>query len=116
VPETEVKQRDVRPFTDWLLVQRRGATNLELSDALNEVVAAVSELGKKGEIVLKITVKPGGDGMVTVEDEIKLKAPEPDRSASLYFIDEDANLHREDPRQTKLDLREVGDNVRGIGS
>lgn len=116
MPETEEEPK-VRPFNDWLNDQRRGSTHEDLSKALNDVVAGVVEHGKAGELALKIKVKPGGDGTVSVTDELVVKVPEPNRAASMYFVDDEANLHREDPRQTKLDLREVtAKNVRDIGS
>jgi hypothetical protein len=109
------KKRDVRPFVEFLHEQRRGATHVELSEALNKVTEAVVEHGKVGSITLTVKVKPGGDGMVIVEDEIKAKAPEPGRAANIYYVDDDANLQREDPRQQRLPLREVGkEKVRDI--
>jgi hypothetical protein len=107
----ESNQRDVRPFSEWLSEQRRGATHTELSEVLNTVTAAVIEHNKIGEITLKVKIKPGGDGMVIVEDEIKSKIPEPGRAANIYFVDDDANLQREDPRQTRLPLREVSNEI-----
>ena len=68
---------------------------------------AVAQTNKVGDMTIKIKVKPSGDGMVMVEDAIKVNLPEPDRSASLYFYDDHGSLHREDPRQQRLDLREV---------
>ena len=100
---------DPRPFSDWLEEHRRGATHAELSQALAEVAAAVAETNKVGTISLKIKISPSGDGMVVVTDEINAKAPEPDRSASLYFYDDIGNLTREDPRQQRLELRDVHD-------
>jgi hypothetical protein len=113
MPSDETKE--VKPFAEWLYEQRRGATHDELSEALNKVTASVVEHNKVGEILLRVKIKPGGDGMVIVEDEIKSKTPEPGRAANIYFVDDNANLQREDPRQTRLPLREVGnENVREI--
>lgn len=43
-----------------------------------------------------------------MSDEIKLKLPEFDREASLFFADDDRNLVRTDPRQLTFEsLREV---------
>jgi hypothetical protein len=112
------KERDVRSFVEFLHEQRRGATHVELSDGLNKVTEAVVEHGKVGTITLTVKARPGGDDMVIVEDEIKLKIPEPGRAANIYYVDDDANLQREDPRQQRLNLREVGKNekVRDINA
>jgi hypothetical protein len=105
MPEPQVK-----PFSDWLDEQRRGATHAELSKAMAEVVAAVAQTNKPGTLTLKIKIKPSGDGMVMIEDEINDKAPEPDRSASLYFYGDDGSLYRDDPKQGHFDLRQVEDD------
>ena len=59
-----------------------------------------------------VSVEPmkGGDGKtMVVKDSINLKLPEYDRTAGVYFTDEDGRLHRNDPRQIAWDvpLREV---------
>jgi hypothetical protein len=112
--QTQIKP-DPKPFGDWLNDQRRGATHSDLSEALNQVVHSVAEYGKVGELTLKLKIKPSGDGMVTITDEVVTKVPEPDRSASLYFYDDEGNLSREDPRQIRLDLPvDDNENVRHI--
>lgn len=104
---------DSRPFMDFLREHRNGATHDELSDQLNELVAAVGTERKAGSLTLKISIKPGnvGEGSVMVADEIKLVAPKPTKSSSMFFITPENNLIREDPRQKKLDLREVSPGV-----
>jgi hypothetical protein len=95
---------------DFLREHRNGASHDELSDALQELVAAVTEEGKAGTLTLKITVKPAnaGQGALLVVDEIKTAPPKTTKSGSIFFASPDNNLVREDPRQPKLDLREIG--------
>lgn len=114
--EADEETGELRPFVSWLAEQRQGATEVELGEALNELNRAVLETTKKGTLTLKITVAAAGDEMVIVSDEIKLSAPEPARSANIFFVDDEANLRRENPRQGKLPLREVEKpaNVREI--
>jgi hypothetical protein len=46
---------------------------------------------------------------IVVSDAIKLKLPEHDRPAALYFVDKSGNAVREDPNQPAFEsLREVG--------
>jgi hypothetical protein len=109
-------KKDVRQFVDFLT--ERGLTQQELSDKLNELAAAVIETGKKGELVLKITMKAAGEDMVVVTDDVVLKAPKPDRASAIYFADENNNLHRNNPAQASFDdLREVAqpNNIKEIG-
>ena len=61
------------------------------------------------EITLKVKIKPekGMPGMFMLSDEIKSKLPQFDRGASVMFEDANMQLQLEDPRQQKMDLREV---------
>lgn len=91
----------IRPFADFLREQGKGHSHEELSDALHDLIARVQDTGKKGSLTYVVTVgrlKDGGE-MLVVSDEIKLRLPEHDRDASLYFTDRDGNLSRNDPNQ-----------------
>lgn len=99
-----------RPFATWLLEQSGGKTHEELSDALYDLVARVRDTGKKGSVSLTVTVGPlkGDVGVLIVSDEIKLRLPEHDRKASLFYPDAEGNLTRRDPNQLTFDgLREI---------
>lgn len=97
-----------RPFLDYLREHRSGLTHAELSEAMQQLVAAVVEERKGGEITLKIVVKPQGDGAVMVTDEVKVKLPKPSKGGSLFFVTPENNLVRQDPRQSNLPLAEIG--------
>jgi hypothetical protein len=93
----------LRPFSTWLVEQRGGALHGELAEALAEVARAVVDVQKPGTLTLTLKLKPSKvDGALTVEDEVKVKAPEPDRGAALFFPDSAGNLSRRDPRQPEL--------------
>lgn len=105
----EVIQRR-KPFGQFLLEQRDGGLHSELSEALQELVAAVAEHGKGGTLTLTVKVGPlkgAMYGQLVVLDEVKVKAPEGERGASLFFEDGSGNLSRSNPRQPELPLREV---------
>lgn len=106
----DVDEVPVRPFADFLREQSQGETHAELSEALQTIVQAVLDTGKTGVLQLQIKVEPmkGGRRGVTVSDAIKIKLPEHDRDASMFFADKDFNLHRNDPNQLQFEsLREV---------
>lgn len=106
----ETAERHIRPFSDWLREQRGGDAHDELSAALNELVESVSETGKVGSLTFTLKVKPAGKGdhgTVIVSDATTLKKPQPERGEALFFITDDANLVRHNPRQEELPLREV---------
>ena len=108
---TPTEPHEAQDFLVFLAAQAGGGTASELSDGLAELVRRVADTGKKGSISLTVAVEPmkGGDGKtMVVKDSISLKLPEYDRTASVYFTDEDGRLHRNDPRQMAFGfLREV---------
>lgn len=100
----------VRPFSDWIREQSNGRTHDELSIALHDLIGRVRDTGKKGSVSLTVTVAPmkGDSDVLVVGDEIKLRIPEHDRKASLFYPDKHGNLSRTDPQQLAFDsLREV---------
>lgn len=106
----------VRPFCDFLRETAKGATHEEMSEALRDLVGRVTDTGKKGTLTLVITIAPmkGDDSVLVVSDEIKLKLPEHDRSASLFYADADGNLTRDDPSQLTFEgIREVASTATG---
>lgn len=95
-------------FLALLQKHRKGGAITEASDLLRELNEAVQLTGKAGSLSLKLTVSPAtrGQGAVVVVDELKLKKPEVDRdNGSIFFVDAQNNLVREDPNQQKLDLQ-----------
>lgn len=102
--------RHVRPFADWLAEQRNGHAAAELSEAFNDLIEAVAEFGKSGSLTFTVKVAPASKGdvvSVLVTDTITLKAPEGERPQSVFFVDSDANLTRQNPMSPSLPLREV---------
>lgn len=97
-----------RPFLETLREVRQGAALDELADHLQTLVTAVQETGKKGELIIKIKLKPAerGAGAYSLTDEIVVKAPQPDKHGTLFFATPDGNLSRKDPRQQELGLRD----------
>lgn len=96
-----------RPFADVLRDLSGGQTYEELGSRLTEIVQAVMEHRKGGELVIKLKVKPNGESSVMITDEIKSKVPEGARGETLFFATMGGSLVREDPRQEKLPLRSV---------
>lgn len=97
-----------RPFMDFLREHRNGSTHDDLSDKLQELVAAVIDEGKGGTLTLTISMKPMGknDGLEVAAD-IKVKAPKPAAGVSIFFASPENNLVRQDPRQATMELREI---------
>ena len=97
----------MRPFTDVLGELGAGQTLDTLTVDLTDVVNAVKATGKPGDVTLKLTVRPNGAYGVAILDKITTKVPKEDRGETLFFTDNDGGLHRRDPRQEELPLRQV---------
>ena len=92
-----------RPFMDFLREHRSGITHDLLSDKLQELVAAVTQEGKAGSLVLKIGVKPMGKGDgLEVSAAIDVKSPKETPGAAIFFPTPENNLVRVDPRQQAI--------------
>lgn len=97
-----------RPFMDMLREHMGGQTHDELSDALQALVAEVTEQGKSGSLTLTITIKPIGkknSAGLEVGAEVKSKPPKGAPGVSIFYASPDNNLVRQDPRQQTMELR-----------
>lgn len=101
----------IRPFVDTLREIEYGALLDELAEAQQQVVDAVMETGKKGQITIVLNYNPEGQGQITIATDLKSKIPALPRGKSLFFVTPERNLSRQDPRQMEIDgLRKVADN------
>jgi hypothetical protein len=108
---TNVPSHNSRPFFDVAREIRRGSFLDEASDALQRVVAAVEETGKAAKLVIEIAVAPAakGHGAVKIADRITEKLPAMPAGETIMFVTTDNNLVANDPRQTTLNLKSVGE-------
>lgn len=81
-------------FVRLLSEHNKGRMVGELSGHLEEVVRAVRETGKSGEVKLTIKVKKEGREAMSVMMEAAPKIPQEDREASLFFANEEGMLSR----------------------
>lgn len=113
--ENEMDGGNVKPFAAVLQEMNKGRTHTELSTALQDVVMAVLATHKKGTVTLQIDIsKSKAMGMVELTDTVKVKLPEADRSTSMFYVTDDGNLTREDPKQMSLPLA-VAEPIARIG-
>lgn len=92
-------------FSATLKDLRGGQADVDIGAALGELIAAVRETGRGGVLTVQIKVKPvnANDGsQVTVEDNIKVMKPSPQRGVTVLFTTNDNALQRKDPRQPEL--------------
>ncbi len=101
-----------RAFLNVLTSHKGGSVISEASAALKQVTAAIQQTGKAGKVTLTMTLKPAGKashGTMVFATDVKAVAPLAEQPASIFYANEDFNLVREDPNQTKLDLRVAGE-------
>jgi hypothetical protein len=87
-----------------------GATVAEFAAALHSLNTAVREVGKAGEVSLTISVTPASKGntdVVMVRTKVKAKLPEATRRQTVFYLDDENELVRNDPKQQSLPLRIV---------
>lgn len=92
------------------ILQRLGGGLLleELREALIATAEEVVATGKPGSVTLtlKISTKSQFDPFIAIDETLQRKPPGKDaRGAWVYALDGD--FHRDDPRQTRLDFREI---------
>ncbi|MER7815607.1 hypothetical protein [Streptomyces sp. NPDC096153] len=101
-PETD--QKHIAEFAALLVQHLEGRAHEQISQEMHELLAAVSEHGRKGSLTITVTVEPpkgnydGGPLAIAIDSAVK--APKPVAPPSIYFRDRDGNASRHDPRQT----------------
>jgi hypothetical protein len=96
------RERCMNRFCETLRQVRNGALETEMNDALQELVHEVERTGKKGSLTLTIEVQPAGEGKQFVNGATKAKLPSPTNQATLFYVKENGDLTRRDPRQPEL--------------
>lgn len=98
-------------FLDTIRNARSGRAANELGEALRDLIRQVEDTCGGGEMIVSLKFKPNGNGQVVMTDTFKVKAPsEPNGGSSIWFVDADNNLRRDDPRQPGLPFKETRTN------
>lgn len=97
----ELAKRPPHPskFVRWL--EEQGVLP-DLDDQFTELTRTVIEIGRKGEIYLKVALKPSGDGRIKALPAITVKAPQYDREERTFFANEKGELMRNNPKQRNV--------------
>ena len=94
-------------FNKFLIDLRGGRTSNDLTRALSDLASAVASTGKPGTLTLTVKLKPDKsieeNGMVLIEDTIKVTRPEPDRASTIMYVNTDGGVSRQDPKQYSFD-------------
>lgn len=106
---------------DVLTDMRDGAVLMDCNEKFSQMVAAVLETGKGGEIKLTIKVKPSkvsmknNEGVIEVELEhaITTKVPELPVGKAVFFVTDDQRLSRNNPKQEEMFRQMKEESARG---
>lgn len=92
-------------FASLLVQYQKGIAHAKASEELRDAVAAVQELGKAAEVLIKVKISPMKDNPRVVQTLITsaAKIPKPAPVPAIYFPDDDGVLHRNDPTQREFD-------------
>ena len=101
-----------RPLTDTLRHIGGGVFIDVASDKMAELVSAVDATGKKGKLMLEISVKKATrGGAMHVSAKVKLDLPAAEPMEALLFATPDGYLVPDNPHQQTLDLKSVPDTA-----
>ncbi|MFH9823059.1 hypothetical protein [Streptomyces bobili] len=105
----EIAEQPQAPVAAFLASHLNGRTDEELSTEFHQLLDAVRTHGKKGSMVITIVVDPPANGVesapMPIGVESTVKAPKPTPVKNLYFLDDDGQPVREDPRQMAIEFR-----------
>jgi hypothetical protein len=97
------------PVAAFLASHLNGRTDEELSAEFHQLLDAVRAHGKKGQMTITIVVEPPANGVdsapMPIGVESAVKAPKPTPVKSLYFLDDEGQPVRDDPRQMAIEFR-----------
>lgn len=101
--DTDDAEPQQAPVAAFLGSHLNGRTDEELSGEFHQLLDAVRTHGKKGSMTITIVVEPPANGVesapMPIGVESAVKAPKPTPVKSLYFLDDQGQPVREDPRQ-----------------
>jgi hypothetical protein len=109
-PEPEPEKVMDNSILTLLQNQRAGDLMEEASEGLRVLSKAVRATGKKGKLIIEVTIAPltkGRGQAVAILDQVTVKAPQVEREMGIFFVTDEGDLSRNDPRQRELPLTAV---------
>lgn len=106
---TTTEEAQPAEFAAFLVGHLGGRTHEEIGVELHQLLEAVKAHGKKGSLTITVVIEPPSNGVegapLPIGIEYAAKAPKAAAPKNLYFLDDQGNPTRQDPRQMSLDLR-----------
>lgn len=105
----EQRTGEIVDLPTWLAGHLNGRTAEEISAEFHQLLDAVREHGKKGQMTITLVIEPPANGVdnapLPIGVESAVKAPKATAPKALYFLDNDGNPVRDDPRQLAIEFR-----------
>lgn len=105
----EQRTGEIVDLPTWLAGHLNGRTAEEISAEFHQLLDAVREHGKRGQMTITLVVEPPANGVdnapLPIGVESAIKAPKATAPKALYFLDNDGNPVRDDPRQLAIEFR-----------
>lgn len=110
----------MRPALDVMAELRAGRLHNELTEGLHELIQAAIDTGRKGELILKLTVDPKKVNdyetpRIDIADQVTVKRPRRVSNPSIFFVTDEGAPVRTDPNQHEFKgVRAVPDDDAGF--
>lgn len=88
--------------SEWLATHAGGDIDRKLGTSMRELIGAVMNLGKGGNVTLKLAVSQLDDLSVVITPEVKATIPLPPSRAQHFFVDAEGYLAVRDPYRQVL--------------
>jgi hypothetical protein len=104
--QTTERTGEIVDLPAFLAGHLNGRTSDDISAEFHQLLDAVREHGKKGQMTITFVVEPPANGVdnapLPIGIESAVKPPKATAPKALYFLDNDGNPVREDPRQLAI--------------
>lgn len=103
---------NIRSVMTILPELRSGQVITELSAAIHDALAAVSEHNKDATVILKVTISPTTkerlkEPVVTMRAEVESKLPKEVPDSTIFFMDGEGNPTRHAPRPEQASIFQI---------
>lgn len=92
-------------FLKTMQTHQKGKTISDISAALRRVTEQVNRIAKPGKVIVTLTVAPatkGQESAMGFSVDVTERPPKEIPYAGLFFVDDNNNLVRENPRQPEM--------------
>lgn len=99
----------VKPIFETLKNIRSGELLDEAAEKFNDLIYAIQQTKKGGDLTIKLRVDPlkSDTDKVLIRGTATTKKPEPEVSADFFYTTDDSNVQTRNPRQQDLNLRDA---------